>query len=137
MTVVESDECPTRSSPRGRFPDRDAHQPAPQGAIAPERGEPPVGDEEGVLRRVLGVDGIAEDPPADGEDGRRLALDELAERIAIAGQDGIDQGAIGDASLVVRGPILPPGRCIWSADIPSAPLSINRVGRLRQQPDSA
>ena len=61
---------------------------------------------ERLLGGILGFVEVAEDAVARSDDGRRLAVDEEPERVPIAGQDGVDCGALiddlGAGSLAVR-----------------------------------
>jgi hypothetical protein len=43
---------------------------------------------------------VAEDPVARPDDSRRLALDQDPERVAVAGEDGVDRGAFIGSSVV-------------------------------------
>jgi len=80
-----------------RDPDRDPGQPGTERAVAPPGSQAPEGGHEGLLRRILGFMEVTEDAVAGPLDRWTLAFDEEPERVAIAGQDGIDSGAfIGD-----------------------------------------
>ena len=75
-------------------PDRDARQPRPERAVAAPAGERAIGGHECLLGGILGLVEVAEDPVAGPDDRRRLALDEAAEGVAVAGEDGLDRGAV-------------------------------------------
>ena len=83
---------------------RDAHgdprQPRAERAVAAPAGERPIGGHECLLGDVLGLVQVAEDAMARSDDRRRLALDEVTEGVAIAGEDGIHDRAV---ALVIVG----------------------------------
>ena len=80
--------------------DRDAGQPRTERALAAPARERSVGGHERLLRGVLGLVEVAEDPMAGPDDRRRFALDQMPIGITVAGEDGVDDGAV--TALVVR-----------------------------------
>ena len=65
-------------------PDRDARQPRTERSVATPARQRTVRGHERLLRGVLGLVEVAEDPMAGPDDRRRLALDEPAEGISVA-----------------------------------------------------
>src|SRR5262249_30996757 len=58
---------------------------------------------EGGLEGVLGVRGVAQDTPADAEDHRPVAAEELLERPLVAARDeAFQQLGVGDLTSLVR-----------------------------------
>ena len=78
----------------------DAGQPGTERPLATPPGERSIGGHERLLGGVLGLVEVAEDPMAGSDDRRRFALDQMAERVSVAGEDGFDDRAV--AVLVVR-----------------------------------
>ena len=94
--VDPGDVSPTLGAPEGD-PDGNPRQPRAERAVATPGREASEGDHERLLRGILGFMEVAQDAMARAHDGRTLAIDEVPERLAVAGQDGIDSGAfIGD-----------------------------------------
>jgi hypothetical protein len=79
--------------PPERDPDGDPGEPRPDRAIGPPAGEASEPHHERLLGRILGFMEVPQDPVARPDDRRRLALDEDAEGLAIAGEDGVDSAA--------------------------------------------
>lgn len=86
-----------------RDPDGDPRQPGPEWTIATPAGEAPECGHECLLGSVLGLMDIPEDAVTSANDGGRFMLDEDSERVPIAGQDSLDNGAfIDDLGVDVR-----------------------------------
>jgi hypothetical protein len=84
--------------------DGNPRQPRTEGSVMPPPCEALEGGHEGFLGCVLGLLEIAEDAMAGANDSGRFMIDEDPERIAIASQDSIDNGAlIDDLGVCGRG----------------------------------
>ena len=76
-----------------RDPDPDPRQPRTEWPLPSPARELPIRGHHGLLRGILGVGPIPEDPMARPNERDRFALDQAAEGLAVAGQDGVDDGA--------------------------------------------
>ncbi len=74
----------------------------PERPVPAIRAKLAIRDDEGILRRVLGLGGIGQDVPADRDDGVSLALDERAECVPVPAQHGIHQLAVGQRRCCFR-----------------------------------
>ncbi len=85
---------PGHGAPPAGAPDRDPRcdpgEPGAERAVAAPGPEGAIGGHEGLLRSVLGLVKVAQDPVAGADDAARLPLDEGPERIGVARQDGGD-----------------------------------------------
>lgn len=77
-----------------RFADGDAHQPAAQRALGTVRAQLSIGEQERLLSSILGLGRVCQDPPAGGQDRRRLAIDEDAKGVVVAAEYRVGQRAI-------------------------------------------
>jgi hypothetical protein len=83
--------------------DGDPREPGPKRTVVAPTGEAPEGDHERLLGCVLGLMEITEDAVAGADDRRGFVLDEDSERVPIACQDSLDNGAfIDDRGADVR-----------------------------------
>ena len=83
-----------------RDADGDPCQPGTERALAAPARERSIGGHEGLLGGILGLVEVTEDPVTGPHHRRRLAVDEVAVGIPIAGEDGIDDRAV--IAFVVR-----------------------------------
>ncbi len=90
--VDPRDGPPTGGLPK-RDPDGDPAEPRAERALSPPRAERSEGGHERLLRDVLSLVPVAEDPMTSADHERGFALDEAAKGFAIAGQDGRDHRA--------------------------------------------
>ena len=74
-------------------PDGDPRQPGPERTIVPPAGQASERGHECLLGCVFGLMNIPEDAVAGANDGSRLVLHEDSERVPIAGQNSLDDGA--------------------------------------------
>lgn len=79
-----------------RDPHGDPREPCPEGPVAAPAGEAPERGHERLLGCIFGLMDIPEDAMAGADDRRGFVLDEDSERVPIAGQDGLDNGAFID-----------------------------------------
>ncbi len=101
-------------------PDRDAGQPGTERSVATPAGERSIRGHEGLLGGVLGFMQVPEDPMARPDDRRGLSIDEVAEGVTVAGEDGIDDGPViaalgrlGAGRVAGDGMTPSTGGCIW------------------------
>jgi len=91
---------PRDVAPALRSAKRDTHgnsgQPCAERPVAAPAGQAPERGHERLLGRILGLMEIPKDAVAGADDRRGFALDEDPERVPLAGQDSLDNGAFID-----------------------------------------
>jgi hypothetical protein len=96
VTRIDPRDVPTSLGATDRDPDGDPGQPSAERACLTPPREAPERDHERLLRGILGLVEVAEDPVTGADHGSRFLVDEKAERLPISREDGLDRGAFID-----------------------------------------
>ena len=91
---IDPRDVPSTLNAAQSDPHRDPGEPGSEGALTSPSCEALERGHEGLLRCVLGLMDVTEDPVTRANDTRRLAVDEHAERLAVAGEDGVDDDPV-------------------------------------------